>query len=253
MATLYFTNSSDNIFDNLNNWWEDESFTIPASVLPGDGDSMYILGNVDATTFTNYNYTQIYVGRAGSGSDGWTVNLVSVTSSPIDVYAMCILNDAPLATNVTFHETASLTGNVNTCTFLDDSYMLNGSVNSATFRGNSYMADGNVTDVILNDLSEFQNGTAQNITCYDTSKISGGTITSAIFYNNSYLSSVTAVIGTTTLYDASLLNNGNLTIIKSPWRRSGSDLISDKSGGVSLEFDNVPVGTSSDILGAGLL
>ena len=48
--TLYWYSESNNDWDTLTNWWEDEDHTIPASSIPVDGDSVYFLGSVAPTT-----------------------------------------------------------------------------------------------------------------------------------------------------------------------------------------------------------
>lgn len=119
MATLYFNNSIDDDWNNLDNWWLNNTFTIPAINLPSTTDSIIISSGISVTvtnlaTFNNSSY-----------NDG-TVN------------GDCVFNDISynngiITGNAIFNDSSYNNGTVNgdDVTFNDLSYNkknINGSV-----------------------------------------------------------------------------------------------------------------------------
>lgn len=103
---LYYNNASnDGDINNLANWWEDSSYTIPATNYPTASDTVYIDGDV-TIPFTSLQTCAICnVGTLSSSNIINLINLIS-PSTAIGVYGISILTDANSGQNFDFYDSS---------------------------------------------------------------------------------------------------------------------------------------------------
>jgi hypothetical protein len=66
MATLYFSGYFDSTWDTLLNWFLDKDFTLPATTIPTNGDTVYIEGAIFTGPTTAVTLAALYIAQAAT-------------------------------------------------------------------------------------------------------------------------------------------------------------------------------------------
>lgn len=77
---LYYNAASDNAWDTLSNWWEDSSYTIPASALPGSGDNAYLDMPIFVGPSTPTTVSSVFVGSINTATFDVDLSNLSVST-----------------------------------------------------------------------------------------------------------------------------------------------------------------------------
>lgn len=151
MATLYFSNAVNQDWNDLGNWWTDDSLTTQATSLPSSSDNVVAFGDINAN----------------SGSEPTVVN--------IDMQSFALGIDLTVTGLATFTNggsigNATLTGNA----LFNDANASNATIDgNATFNGGSYNYGGQITgDATYYDSASCGGRVDGDLNFYDTSGIS---------------------------------------------------------------------------------
>lgn len=167
--TLYFNGAEDEYWTNLNNWWEDETFSTPAASLPISVDDVI----ASATLFGDYGgVTNVTVANFTFNGNGFlsdinltvtgvaTFNNDSASDSYVVIYGNSIYNDAALCVSANYGD----------CVFNDNSYNNTGYITG---------------DIVFNDNSYNDGTVIGNVTFNHNSRNNAGAITGNVIFNNS--------------------------------------------------------------------
>lgn len=248
MNTLYFNSNVDGSGDDGNwntvlNWWLDSDWTIPAGILPSDGDIVYIDSNMGTPPTSPVSLADFIV---SSFQGGTTIEVDSNTTvSSAEFYQDCIVQGQLYCEDraiITFNDAATLQANIwanefdpttKTHVFFYGESLVG---NSLTIQGDIDFYDdsynqgvlslGNIdTYISFHGFSNNSNASSINngyiINFYNNSQQNGflSASNNINFYDTSAATSASVIFdgGTTTFYDQSSCQDGivgNIIIIK---------------------------------------
>ena len=238
MATLYYNAAVNTTWNNVLNWWQDAGFSVPAGVIPANGDTAYIEGNVNtgptvavalAALLVSQSTSNGIMGKLGAGITSVDNVIVGDTGSgnygvwkaadpgvEVDFFAASYLVStggayAGFVVTAVFNDSSYNIHTVTTATFNDSSYN-SGSVTTATFNDSSFNG-GSVITATFNDNS-LNYGYATTATFNDSSfNGSGGTVSTATFVDSRNIGTGTITTGTLTVLATTLNLSPSQTIV----------------------------------------
>lgn len=190
MVTLYFNGAVNGDWNELGNWWLDDTFTTPAAALPTSEDNVII----------NYNSE---VSNSGP-----------VTVGSLIGYGAGFLSFALTATSgATFYNTFSCTYVTGNCWFTNDSYLTSGGTitGNCTFTGTGSYNGGTVYGNCTFDGAYSNNaGLVEGDCVFDASSYNWGDITGDCTFNGTSYTSGN-ITGDCTFTDYSYIDGGTIT------------------------------------------
>jgi hypothetical protein len=173
MANLYYNAAVDAAWDTLGNWWNDASFTTPATALPADGDTVYLSGFMTSGPSTPVTLAHIHVADPSTGGGSFGVNFTGATGDA--TFNDSSFNNSLIDGNATFNDTSYNNGG----------YIAGNAIfNDYSFLGGLGVVSGNVT---FNDYSILTSGIISgNATFNDASYNNGFVVLDATFNDTSY-------------------------------------------------------------------
>jgi len=234
VATLYYNAAVNTTWNNVLNWWQDAGFSVPAGVIPANGDTAYIEGNVNtgptvavalAALLVSQSTSNGIMGKLGAGITSVDNVIVGDTGSgnygvwkaadpgvEVDFFAASYLVStggayAGFVVTAVFNDSSYNIHTVTTATFNDSSYN-SGSVTTATFNDSSFNGGVTVTTATFND-SSFNGGSVITATFNDNS-LNYGYATTATFNDSSFNGSG-GTVSTATFVDSRNIGTGTIT------------------------------------------
>lgn len=217
-ATLYYNSDAgdgDYEWTNVNNWWQNPSFTVQASAIPTSADDVFVMNEVDTDGAGTSTVKSLSISNAaivGPCNSISKMTLVSLNATIVhDTSSLCL--GLTLVGTTTFKE-ASDNNNANiigTTTFNDHS--LNGGTvtGQVTFNNFSTNADfirgGTVIgNAVFNDLSTLAGGLVTGTTTKNTPGVfqpeqkayQGGVFSGHYYYLTNTASNTVSIIDTVT-------------------------------------------------------
>lgn len=213
-STLYFNAAADGTWNNLSNWWRDSAFTVRASALPANGDTVYVEANLTAGPTAAITLNALYVAQikngATLGNSGAGISTTGNLTVGSGTYLYGRINSANLTIGGTAFFYGSNGGNSSTITVGLANFYL-GSSNYGTNQGSA--SNGVITgNVVFHDNSKNFCSIGGGATFNDFSgNNSGGHITgSAAFSDSSYNASGGTVGGNASFRNGSS-NSGQIS------------------------------------------
>jgi hypothetical protein len=150
MASLYYNNAQgDADIGNLANWWQDSSYTVPATALPTITDDVVIDGDIlNDSTGTNVYYCKNYTQLSGNQS----YNIVFGYGETARIYGSSIFGGFSLdydhtiaSTTAYFYDNSILISSIGGFNpLIGDAYFFNSSINAGLTYGYSHYFDNSL-------------------------------------------------------------------------------------------------------------
>jgi hypothetical protein len=220
MATKYFNAAVNYNWNTLGNWWNNSSFTSPATSLPGNNDTVYILQTVTTPPTAGVSLACIYVNSPNPGyspcynatftsASGNASFLGSVNNGTINgngTFSCYGSNNGIVTKNGTFSNYSSNFGTVKCCgTF--SNYSNNNSVVCcfAAFNGHSCNTDRVCDSASFNSFSSNYGGSVYgNATLsFFSSNDSGGAIFGAACFIYNSINQTYSCVYNNAIFDGS--------------------------------------------------
>jgi hypothetical protein len=180
MATLYYNGEVSSDWNEILNWWKNDTFSIQATSLPNSGDNVVISESVNGDTQTVLNLVAIgnsLINITITVTGVATFNDFSSVNPNLPVYGDAIFNDYSYNNNQTFGD----------CVFNDYSYNNNQIFGDCVFNDYSYNYGTISGDAIFNDYSYNREGaTISGDAIFNDYSYNDGTIYGEYIYFETY-------------------------------------------------------------------
>lgn len=214
MPTLYWKNvGADNLWDNVNNWFEDDACTVAASAVPWIADNTYktwdLTRSTDSITagdFIYFNNGSNQIGGSFTVTGICDIGYISDGAYGTLDFSNGTINNGTFSGNAVYLNGIYVTGG----NFTGVNCYNGGTINGGTFSGDGFSNYGNIYQGIFSGSGFGNYGTVFECTCSGAYASNYGTILGGTYTGNNFYNQFGGLLGAGVFAGAAFINAGDI-------------------------------------------